>query len=483
MLKPTTITAFVLICLSVIAWFMLPPAKAFDKGRASREVTYARDVAPIFHKNCAECHRPGEAAPFSTLTYKDVRPWAKSIKEKVARREMPPWHADPHVQQFKNDRRLSQAEIDTIAAWVDGGAKEGDPKDLPPPPKFEAGWNIGKPDLVIRMPEAYALEASGPDEIQYFEADPGFTEDKYVMMAEARPDNRKIVHHMIAFIKPPAKDGKPAPKLTKEEIQKMREEMERDSVFYQDGTLTKVKMDAPVYDDGCSLSSGGSGFRRDGTGSDNGLGALLVGFAPGMPVASWGQGVVKRIPAGSKIVFQMHYSKAAGSPQKDQSSIGLIFAKGPKERLAITHPVSNNYFKIPAGAGNHRVTACWTIDQDITLVNAMPHMHLRGKAMEFKVVYPDGRSEVVLNVPNYDFGWQTVYYYKKPIPMPKGTKFIVTALFDNSSKNKFNPDPTRDIRWGDPTYEDMMIGWLEFSVDNKPPKPGAAASSGGEARK
>ena len=475
--KARVITAAI-FCLAITGSLLLPASQADTTKTSSKQVTFTKDVAPIFFKNCAECHRAGEAAPFSVISYKDVRPWAKSIREKVVNREMPPWHADPHVQEFKNDRRLTPAEIDTITAWVDGGSQEGDPKDLPPQPAFADGWNIGKPDMVITMPEEFTLEANGPDEIQYFETDPGFKEDKYVMMAEARPGNRQIVHHLIAFIRPP-KEGKPAPKLTPEELKKMREEFERDSVFYQDGTLTKVKMDAPVYDDGCQLPSGGSGFKRDGSGSDPNQNALLVGFAPGMPVAKWGQGMVKKIPAGSKIVFQMHYSKAAGSVQKDRSMVGLVFAKGPMEKMVTTHPVSNNYFKIPAGAENHRVTACWRTEQDVTLINSMPHMHLRGKAMEIKVVFPDGKSETVLNVPRYDFGWQTVYYYKKPIAIPKGSKFVVTAIYDNSAKNKFNPNPNADIRWGDPTYEDMMIGWLEYTVDLKSAKNATAHSGGG----
>jgi hypothetical protein len=452
--------------LAIMSSLMLPGSKADMTKTSSKEVTFNKDVAPIFFKNCAECHREGEAAPFSVMSYKDVRPWAKSIREKVVNREMPPWHADPHVQEFKNDRRMTPAEIDTVSAWVDGGAKEGDPKDLPPAPKFEDGWSIGKPDMVITTPEEYTLEANGPDEIKYFEVDPGFKEDKYVMMAEARPGNRQIVHHLVSFIRPP-KDGKPAPKLTPEEIKKMREELERDLIFYKDGTLTKVKMDAPVYDDGCSLPSGGSGLRGDGSGRDESQLLPLVGFSPGATALKWDQGMVKKIPAGSKIIFQMHYSKSAGSVQKDRSMVGLVFAKGPIEKLVMTRPVSNHYFKIPAGAESHRVTACWTTDQDITLINSMPHMHLRGKAMEIKVVFPDGKSETVLNVPRYDFGWQMIYFYKKPIAIPKGSKFVVTAIYDNSAKNRFNPNPNVDIRWGDPTYEDMMIGWLEYAIDLK----------------
>ncbi len=195
------------------------------------------------------------------LTYKETRPWAKSIREKVVNRTMPPWHADPHVGAWANDRRLTQTEIDMIAAWVDGGAKEGDAKDLPPAPKFTDGWTIGKPDLVVPMPETFTLEANGPDEYQYFEVDPGFKRDVYVQMAEARPDNRRVVHHIIAFIKPPApNDGKP--QSSKEEMEKLRAEAERESAQYQDGFLLRTKADAPVQDDGCQLPNGGAGMGR-----------------------------------------------------------------------------------------------------------------------------------------------------------------------------------------------------------------------------
>ncbi|HEU0173550.1 MAG TPA: cytochrome c [Blastocatellia bacterium] len=474
-----------IFCLAIAGSLLLPASQADTTKTSSKQVTFTKDVAPIFFKNCAECHRAGEAAPFSVMSYKDVRPWAKSIREKVVNREMPPWHADPHVQEFKNDRRMTQAEIDTITAWVDGGSQEGDPNDLPAAPKFVDGWRIGKPDLILSMPEEFTLEASGPDEYQYFEIPTNFTEDKYVQMAEARPGNRLIVHHIIAFVQPPPKDGKPAPKLTKEEMEKIREKMEKESILYRDGFLMRMKPDTPVYDDGCSLPSGGGGTRRDGSGpgDDSGMGQLLAGFAPGMNAAIWEPGTVKKIPAGSKIIFQMHYSKVAGSVQKDRSMVGLIFAKGPSEAQVVTRPISNTYFKVPPGADNHRVTACWTTKEDIHLINSMPHMHLRGKAMEIKAFYPDGRSEVLLNVPNYSFSWQTVYYYKKSIAIPKGTKFVVTAYFDNSTKNKYNPDPTQAVRFGEPTYDDMMIGWIDYTVDAKSPKNTTAQSSGSSSEK
>jgi mono/diheme cytochrome c family protein len=465
-MKKARIIIVVTVLCAASALFTLPAGRAKDTRPPAKDVTFTKDVAPIFFKNCAECHRPGEAAPFSMLSYKDARPWARSIREQVVSREMPPWRADAHVGQFKNDRRLTEAEIETITAWVDGGAKEGDPKHLPPAPEFAGGWAIGKPDLIIPMPEEFTLDASGPDEYQYFEVDPGFTEDKYVQMAEARPGNRRIVHHILAFVQPPPKDGQAPKKMTKEEI----ERMELGSIFYRDGFLMRAKPDAPVYDDGCALPNGGQGADRDAAPRESrlsGLGMMLTGFAPGMNPWVWEPGTVKRIPAGSKITFQVHYSKVAGSTQKDRSMIGLVFAKEPPQRLIITRMISNNYFRIPPGAANHRVTACWTATEDVRLTAAMPHMHVRGKAIEVKAFYPDGRSETLLNVPNYSFAWQTFYYFKQPMAIPKGTRLLVTGYFDNSPKNKYNPDPTRAVRFGEPTYDEMMGSFIDYTIEGQ----------------
>jgi hypothetical protein len=456
------IIAFIVIA-TLFVWSL--PA-----SRATGGLTFNKEIAPIFFKNCAECHRPGQTAPFSALTYKDIRPWAKSIREKVLTREMPPWHADPHTGQWANDRRLTQKEIEAIAAWVDQGAQEGDPKDLPPQPEFVDGWRIGKPDIVLTMPEEFTLAASGPDEYRYFQIDPKFTEDKYVQMAEARPGNRKIVHHITAIILPPT-DGNSSPKPAKEE--RGREQRGEETIRYKDGFLRRTKMDAPVYDDGCSLPSGGGGDRRDG-GGDEGNAPYLTGYTPGMTPTMLEPGMVKKIPAGSKILLEVHYSKTAGLVQKDRSSVALIFAKNPGEKELLTRGVSNGYFLIPPGAERHRATACWTTKEDIHIVNLMPHMHLRGVAMDFKAVYPDGRTEILLNVPNYSFSWQTVYYAAKPIPIPKGTKIVATGYFDNSSKNKYNPDPTRTVRWGEPTYDEMMVGVVEYTVNGKSVKASTA---------
>jgi hypothetical protein len=428
-----------------------------SKKSATRNVTFSKEVAPIFFKNCAECHRPGESAPFSTLSYKDARPWAKSIKEKVANRTMPPWHADPHYGQFSNNPTLTQAEIDTIVAWVDGGAAEGDPKNLPPAPTFTQGWNISKPDVVIQIPEEYTYKP-GVDEYQYFDVPTNFTEDKYVTMAEARPGNRKIVHHIIAFIVPPGQPN--MGKMTAEQRYKAMEAQLKNSPFYRDGYLMRMKPGEAVENDGCA-----EGARRGGT--DN----LLVGYAPGRNADTYAPGTARKIPAGATIRFQIHYSNqtlSGAEAEKDRSMVGLVFAKEPPQRLVTTNSIGNIFFKIPAGADNHMVTACRSLKRDTIVYGLEPHMHLRGKSMEYKVFYPDGKSEVLLNVPKYDFAWQTNYILKEPKRLPKGTRIMVTAFFDNSAKNKFNPDPSKEVRYGEPTYDEMMLGFLDYVTEMPP---------------
>jgi hypothetical protein len=276
------------------------------------------------------------------------------------------------------------------------------------------------------------------------------------------------VHHIIAFVRPPDKSGKPRPNLSKEEMEKLRQRMEKESPRYREGFLVRTKPDAPVVDDGCASPTNGR-FTRGGQEMESGQ--LLAGYAPGMNQAIWEPGTVKRVPAGSKIVFQMHYSKVAGSVQKDRSSIGLILAKTPPEKLVHTFGISNNMFLIPPGADNHRVTACWTAKEDIHVINFMPHMHLRGKAVEYQAFYPDGKTEILLSVPEYDFSWQTVYYFKQTKAIPAGTKIMVTGYFDNSPKNRYNPDPTKAVRYGEPTYDEMMIGWMDYTADKEIAKP------------
>jgi len=426
------------------------PGRASDAKKEANTMTFSKDAAPILYQKCVNCHRPGELAPMSLLTYKEARPWARSIREKVLTRQMPPWSADPQYGHFANDARLSQKDIDTLVAWVDQGAKEGDPKNLPPSPNFGDGWKVGKPDVVLSMTEEYTLEAKGSDEYINFTIPTTFKEDVWVQAAEIHPGNKKVVHHVIAFVQTPqmiaaakANQGRPPAQ----------------SIFYQDGTLVRAKMEAPIYDDGCSAPGGG--FAR-GSGQE-GLGFPLCFYTPGKDTDIWPAGAAKLIPAGSNIVIQVHYSKTTGKAEKDRSTVGLLYAKQPPERVLMSFGVLNHYFKIPPGADNHEVKGCYTFGRDVELLTYLPHMHLRGKDMKYEVIYPDGRRETLLYVPRYDFNWQTMYRLEKPVRIPKGTKMIVTAHFDNSEKNKLNPDPTKTVRFGDPTYDEMMVGYFDFT--------------------
>lgn len=458
-MKYKHVAAMVLLCCVAVGLFTLPISYASGPDAPAKEVTFNKDVAPIFHAKCAECHHPGEATPFSTLTYKDVRPWAKSIKEKVINREMPPWHADPHVGEWANDRRLTPQQIETIVAWVDQGAKEGDLKNLSPAPQFTDGWSIGKPDVVIPMTEEFTLDANGPDEYQYFDIPSNFTEDKYVVMAEARPGNRKIVHHIIAFVVPPGQPN--TAKMTKEQRDKAVEMSLKNSPMYREGFLIRMKPDQPVFDDLCAAPAE---KRRDAI--DNGT--FVAAYAPGRNVDRWEPGLAKKIPAGSIIRLQVHYSKVAGSAQKDRSMVGLVFSKEPPQRQVFTASVQNTWFQIPPNAERHKVTSCWVPKENWKIFALAPHMHYRGAAMEYKVTYPDGREEALLNVPKYDFAWQTNYVLKQPLVIPRNSKLTVTAYFDNSAKNKYNPDPSKPVRHGEPTYDEMMMGFFDYTVE-KPP--------------
>lgn len=422
----------------------------------AKAVSFSKDVAPIFYKNCVVCHRPNELAPMSLLTFKEARPWAASIREKVVTRQMPPWHADPAFGTFSNSLRLSQEEVDTVVAWVDQGAKEGNPKDLPAAPRFSADWNIGKPDVILSLPQEYTLSAEGPDEYINFVLPTKFNEDVWVQAAEVRPGNRRIVHHAIVFIQPKQNVAQgpivvtPTPPPS--------------SIFYKDGTVIRTRMDALVYDDGCGAPNGGF---ASGSGVEV-LGFPLCFYTLGKAADTWPAGIGKRIPAGSNIVIQMHYSRS-GKVEKDLTSIGLKITRQPPEKELTAFAALNHYFKIPAGADAHEVKACYRFSRDVELFTYLPHMHLRGKDMKYEVVYPDGKSETLLYVPNYNFNWQTMYVLERPIVIPKGSKLIITAHFDNSSKNRYNPDPTKTIRFGEPTYDEMMVGY--FDMYNRRSRP------------
>jgi hypothetical protein len=378
-------------------------------------------------------------------TYKEIRPWARAIQAAVQSRTMPPWHADPHYGKFSNDSRLRDTEVNDIIAWAKAGAPEGDPHLTPPLPSFFEGWQIGKPDAIFTIPE-FTLGASGQDEQQTFFVDTNFQEDVWVDAVEIRPGNRKVVHHAHVWIENPTP---PAPRLPR---------ANRVSYTFRQGTRVMTKPDAPVIDDGCSHPDGG---RWPGVLTSE-LGAMLSSFVPGKAPETWPSGIAKRIPAGARLKFTIHYSKSTNQEEKDATSVGLRFAKGPVRQELRRIDLHNTTFRIPAQEENHAVTACYTFTEDADVLSYLAHMHYRGRSMKFEAIYPDGRTEVLLNIPRYDFEWQTKYLNAAPIRIPKGTRIRLSATFDNSANNRYNPDPTQVVRWGDNTIDEMMDGWFEF---------------------
>ena len=453
-----------LTLLLIIGLSLLAPQQQESKieKSATESITFTKDIAPILNRNCVACHRPGNIAPMSLRTYEEVRPWSEMIREKVVSRQMPPWHAAPGEIEFSNDRRLSDEEIKKITAWVDQGISEGDTNDLPEPPSFSEAWQIGQPDAVFAMDQDYTLDTDLVDHYLYFRIPTNFKEDKWVQAVEFRPGNSKVVHHAVAYIETPehaAQERRLNPSNSAAKVWSLLD-TQLPSVELMDGTTRRMKPDAPIVNDGCSV--------RDAQeiGGRNNSDVLSV-YAPGREADVWPAGTAKKIPAGSNIVLQMHYAKKRGTIEKDRTSVALIFAKAPVEKMVGTRSIINQLFAIPAGAENHKVTACWTYQRDVELISFMPHMHVRGKSMKYEVVYPDGRRQTLLDVPVYDFHWQTLYSLKKPLMIPSGSTIQVTAHFDNSERNMHNPDPTKIIRQGSATYDEMMIGFLTYVV----PKP------------
>lgn len=385
--------------------------------------------------------------------YKEIRPWAKAIQAAVQTRKMPPWHADPHYGKFSNDSRLKDSEVAAIIEWAKSGAPEGDPKDLPALPKFAEGWQIGKPDAVYAI-EEFTLGSNGQDEQQTFFVDTNLKEDVWVEAVEIRPGNRKVVHHAHVWLETPkAATPEAAPKPATKRV----------SYTMREGTRVFAKPDAPVIDDGCSHPDGGM---WPGS-SPTELGSILASFVPGKLPEQWPTGIAKRIPAGSRLKFTIHYSKSTGKEEKDITSVGLRFAKQPPSQELRRIDLHNTAFLIPANAENHTVTACYVFNEDADVLSYLAHMHYRGKSMRFEALYPSGESEILLDVPQYDFEWQTKYLNAKPVRIPKGTRIKLTATFDNSPNNRYNPDPAKVIRWGDNTVDEMMDGWFEFVTPKK----------------
>ncbi len=371
------------------------------------DVTYSKQISRIMNDNCVFCHREGQIAPFTLTSYDDVAGWASMIEEVVQQQRMPPWHANEQYGHFKNDARMSDEEKALIAKWVANGAPEGDSKDLPEPPQFAEGWMIPEPEQVLYMSdEPFDVPATGVVDYQMFVIDPGWTEDKWITAIEPRPGNPSVVHHILLFVIPP------------------------------DGNI-----------------NGGLGGGND----------FLGAYAPGLRPEPLESGLARYVPAGSKLIFQMHYTPN-GSAQQDRSYCGFVFAdpESVKKEVRVTSAV-NAVFEIPPGNSDFPVAARYIFTDDSLLLTFMPHMHLRGKAFRYEATYPDGKKEVLLDVPRYDFGWQTNYRLAEPKFMPRGTRMDCFAKFDNSDDNLNNPDPTAAVRFGDQTFEEMMIGFFEVA--------------------
>lgn len=371
------------------------------KIEPSGEITYATHIAAIFNKRCVECHRDGELAPFPLTTYDEIVGWEDTICEVIEDNRMPPWFANPEHGKFRNDCRLSEKEKNLVYSWVENGMPHGDPSKIPVPPQFDQGWRIPAPDEVFYMrDEAFRVKPQGTIDYQHFLVDPKWDEDKYICAAEARPANRAVVHHILVFILPP-------------------------------------------------------GSR------DTRLEEILVGYAPGSMPVLLDEGIALKVEAGSKLLFQMHYTPN-GFVQEDRSFAGVKFVdKSEVKKLAKGRIAINEDFLIPAESNNHVVRAEYSVERDEWLLAMTPHMHLRGKAFRYEARYPDGVSEVLLDVPNYDFNWQLKYELAEPKLLPRGTTIKCTAVYDNSDANLANPDPSVDVAQGEQSWEEMMIGFFD----------------------
>ena len=450
--------------LSFVAVITLASAgSALAQNAALPSPTFSTDVAPILYKNCTTCHRPGEIAPMSLLTFRDTRPWVKSIGTQVQKGTMPPWHADPAYGEFVNDRRLSASEKDTILRWVNAGAPEGDPKDLPAPPKYAEGWTIGDPDAVFAMQEDYPLPASGTVAYQYFEVPTNFAEDRWVQAFEVRPGNHAAVHHVIVYARPP----EPAVQQTAAAGQSPRPRQQPAITFAAGMDIPAGQTGGEPLPDGRKLNAG-----PNDRPAPKQLGPLVGGYVPGNGYRIYQPGTATKLASGSTIVFQMHYT-TTGKATTDRTKIGLIFSKTPPKTPLVGTALINGALHIPAGDANARVDAEMMLNRDFLLWSILPHTHVRGKRWIYEATFPDGRKETLLSVPNYDFDWQTDYIYKEPLKLPKGTVVHATAWYDNSAANKSNPDPSKDVWWGDQTFEEMMFTGLTLSVEAAPATPTA----------
>lgn len=376
---------------------------------ADSKPTFSKDVAPIFYEKCTECHRPGEIAPMSLLTFEEARPWAKSIAKNVAAGEMPPWKINPNYGTFSNDMSLTKDEIDTIVGWADAGAPRGKRSDMPKTPHYTDGWRNGEPDYIIEL-DTIEVGADEPDFFPNIEIKMDLPEDKWIRAIEFRPGNRQVLHHVVTFL--------------------------------GGGTTTATTL--PDF---------------------------LAVWAPGTPPAVYPEGTGRKIGKNAKITMNMHYH-SYGEAATDQTRVGLYFSDKEPEKAISGQFAGTVNFRIPANDNDYQVNARYVVDEDIKVISFFPHMHNRGKSMKYTATYPDGQSEILLDVAKYDFNWQWYYYPEELVTLPEGTVLEIEAHYDNSSENPNNPDPSMDVIFGEGTDSEMMFGVFDFvAVNGKYPKP------------
>jgi hypothetical protein len=432
--------------MALVGSLFVMPGQASAQGArpAQNAPTFSKDVAPVLYKHCTTCHRPGEIAPMSLLTYEQSRPWARAMRDNVINGVMPPWHADPAHGKWLNDRSLTPQEKDVIVRWVDAGAPEGNKRDLPKAPEYAEGWTIGKPDAIVTMSEEYAVPAQGEIPYQYFEMQTNFAEDKWVQALEVRPGNREVVHHVLVYAR--------SPQTTR-----------RQPAFRMQnppGPLSPTQMKE------LEAAKANPELAQKLRQESNRRGNLIAQIAPGTNATVFAPGTAMLLQAGTVLTFQVHYT-TNGKASTDKSSIGFKFAGQPPTREIYATAMMNPRFMIPAGAANHAVESKMEFLEDVTIYSLAPHTHLRGKTWEYTLTYPDGRSEVILSVPKYDFNWQTDYVFATPLRVPKGSMLKSVAHYDNSKENKANPDATQPVYWGDQTWEEMQYTGVMYSIDKE----------------
>ncbi len=411
MLKKTLL-GFALLALVSTAIGAAPPntTNTADAGAA----TWADDIAPLLYENCVTCHRPGQVAPMSLLSYNEARPWAKSIRNAVSTGTMPPWFANPAHGDFVEDPRLTDKQIDAINRWVAAGAPAGDLSKAPEAPSFDSEWRIGTPDLVLTM-KPFTVTDEMEDHYEWIKVENTLDRDRWIKGFEIKPSFMAGAHHNLTYLAP----------------------------------------------------------AEFGIGDIQGIGRMKMdyigGWAPGVMPAEYAEGYGQLMPANSAVFFQMHYHKTPGpgTGGVDQTAVAIQFHDEEPENKLTTMWIVDPVLNIPPGEANYQSGSEYTFPHEAVVFDFTPHMHLRGKAMKFTATYPDGKEDVLLDVPNYDFNWQLTYTPKERLVVPAGTKIAVAAVFDNSTENEANPDPNRTVTWGEKTTDEMMIGFMHYSYTDR----------------